>query len=74
MTIDHDKHKGKTSALKLTSIKIHESLLDRSKVKFVQTKMNFQKLFNRALDMYLNDTDFCNKLNSYTALSTSGSL
>lgn len=74
MIIDHDKHKGKISNLKLTSIKIHESLLDRSKMEFLRTKMNFQKVFNRTLDLYINDVEFRNKINTHNDLVPSGSL
>lgn len=72
--IDHEKHKGLKSAFKLTSIKLHESLLDRSKVKLVRTKMTFQKIFNRTLDLYINDDDFANKIHLHNALANSGSL
>jgi hypothetical protein len=65
---------GRNANLKLTSIKIHETLSDRVKTQFIITKLNMQKLVNRSLDLYLNDIDFRNKIHMHTALSTSGSL
>ena len=65
---------GRNAALRLTSIKIHESLKDRAEIEFVRTKMNFQKLFNRCIDLYLNDLEFRGRIHNHTTLASSGSL
>ena len=47
---------------KLTSVKILEGLYSRFKLATVNTKMTLQKLTNRSIDMYLNDEDFRDKV------------
>lgn len=71
---EHDRHKGQNAALKLTSCKIHEHLLEASKIEFVRNKLTMQKLINRALYLYINNVDFRNTINLTNALVTSGSL
>ena len=65
---------SKNSALVLTTVKIHPSLAIRIKDEFAKSRLNYQKLINRSFDLYINDQDFRNKINSHLALVTSGSL
>ena len=60
--------------LKLSSIKVHEHMHELSKIEFVRTKFNYQKLVNRALFLYLYDVNFRNQIHQCNALATSGSL
>ena len=59
--------------LKLTSVKILESLYNKFKIKTINTKMSLQKITNRSLYLYLNDEDFTEKINSSDQLHISGS-
>jgi hypothetical protein len=65
---------AKNENLKLTSVKIHKDLLERSKIDFVRTKFTLQKLVNRAIDLYNKDIDFRNKIHLHTDLVPSSSL
>jgi hypothetical protein len=58
---------------KLTSVKILEELYNRFKLVTVNTKMTLQKLTNRSMDMYLNDEDFRDKVETNQHLIESGS-
>jgi len=58
---------------KLTSVKILESLYSRFKLATVNTKMTLQKLTNRSMDMYLNNEDFRDKVETNQHLIESGS-
>jgi len=58
---------------KLTSVKILESLYSRFKLATVNTKMTLQKLTNRSIDMYLEDEDFREKIETNQHLIESGS-
>ena len=58
---------------KLTSVKILEDLYKRFKSTTVNTKMTLQKLTNRSIDMYLNDEDFRDKIETSQNLIDSGS-
>ncbi len=58
---------------KLTSVKILEGLYNRFKLVTVNTKMTLQKLTNRSIDMYLNDENFRNKIETSQNLIESGS-
>ena len=58
---------------KLTSVKILEGLYSRFKLATVNTKMTLQKLTNRSIDMYLNDEDFRDKIETNQNLIESGS-
>ena len=60
--------------LKLTSVKIHQDMMDQFKVMSVKTKFTLQKIVNRSLHMYLNDVEFRNIIHNYNVLTTSGSL
>ena len=58
---------------KLTSVKILEHLYKRFKSVTVNTKMTLQKLTNRSMDMYLNDEDFREQIETNQHLIESGS-
>ena len=58
---------------KLTSVKILEGLYSRFKLATVNTKMTLQKLTNRSMDMYLNDEDFKEQVETSQHLVESGS-
>ena len=59
--------------IKLTSVKIIESLYNDFKVKTVNSNMNLQKLVNRAIHQYLNDEDAKELIETYDKLHLSGS-
>ena len=58
---------------KLTSVKILEGLYQKFKLVTVNTKMTLQKLTNRSIDMYLNDEEFRDKIETSQNLIESGS-
>ena len=58
---------------KLTSVKILESLYDRFKLNTVNTSMTLQKLTNRTVKLYLSDSEFRDKVETYSELTVSGS-
>ena len=58
---------------KLTSVKIIENLYEKFKVETVNTKMTLQKLTNRSVDRFLQDTKFREEIETYDNLSVSGS-
>ena len=58
---------------KLTSVKILQSLYGRFKLATVNTKMTLQKLTNRSIDMYLEDEEFREKIETNQHLIESGS-
>ena len=58
---------------KLTSVKILKILYEDFRVKTINSNMNLQKLTNRAIDMYLTDDKFRNKLETHEDLTISGS-
>ena len=58
---------------KLTSVKILDDLYQKFKLKTVNTKMTLQKLTNRSVDMFVNDDNFRETLETYDGLSVSGS-
>ena len=60
--------------LKLTTVKVLEDLYDKDfKIFIIRDGINFQKLVNRALDIYVKNEDFRKQINGYTALQVSGS-
>ena len=59
--------------IKLTSVKLIKGLYDSFKVKTVNSEMSLQKLTNRALDLYLQEETFRNKIEESESLSISGS-
>jgi hypothetical protein len=50
----------------LTSVKLNEQLFDDFKVLAIRTKINFQKLAERSVWLYINDEEFRNKLHNTT--------
>ena len=61
------------SDTKLTSVKILKVLYEDFRVNTVNSTMNLQKLTNRAIDMYLTDENFKEKLETHAELTISGS-
>jgi hypothetical protein len=43
---------------KLTSVKIDEELWDNFRVECIKRKFSFQKLSERAIDLYMNNEEF----------------
>ena len=60
-------------SIKLTSVKIIESLYNNFKVKTVNSNMNLQKLVNRAIHKYLHDSEIRESIETYDKLHLSGS-
>ena len=58
---------------KLTSVKILEDLYNKFKLDTVNTKMTLQKLTNRSVDKFLNDSKFKEEIETYDNLTASGS-
>ena len=58
---------------KLTSVKILKSLYDNFKLQTVNTKMTLQKITNRSIDMYLNNEQFREDIETNSNLTISGS-
>ena len=44
--------------LKLTSVKIDNELWDKFRIECIKRKFSFQKLSERAVDLYMNDEEF----------------
>ena len=61
------------SKLKLTSVKVIESLYKDFKTKTVNSTMNLQKLVNRSMHMYLKENDIKEDFETYDGLYISGS-
>ena len=61
------------SKTKLTSVKILENLYEKFKLDTVNTKMTLQKLTNRSVDKFLNDSKFKEEIETYDNLTASGS-
>ena len=59
--------------MKLTSVKILKSLYEKFKVKTVNSNMTLQKLTNRAINLYLENDDFREKIEIHDELTVSGS-
>ena len=58
---------------KLTSVKILEGLYSQFKLKTVNTNMTLQKFTNRTINMYLNDQNFRDMIETHDNLTISGS-
>ena len=58
---------------KLTSVKILKELYRNFKVKTLDDEFTLQKLVNRSMDLYVLDTKFKDKIQSYDKLIPSGS-
>lgn len=60
--------------LKLTTVKVIKHLYDEDfKISTIKGGLNFQRLVNRTLDLYIKNEKFRKQLNEYTALQISGS-
>ena len=59
--------------IKLTSVKVLESLYKRFKVRTVNSDMTLQKITNRSINLYLTDDKFRSLLESTDDLFISGS-
>ena len=59
--------------IKLTSVKLIRGLYDNFKLKTVNSDMSLQKLTNRAIDLYLAEETFRNKIEETQSLAISGS-
>ena len=57
----------------LTSVKILKALYHRFKENTVNSNMSLQNLTNRAIDMYLEDGEFREKIELHDNLTVSGS-
>ena len=54
--------------LQLTSVKVHRELFEEFKIECVKTKFSFQKLFDRAIYLYLTDEEFRKTIHNQTNL------
>ena len=61
------------SNTKLTSVKILDDLYKKFKLNTINTKMTLQKLTNRAINLYLENDDFREKIEIHDELTVSGS-
>ena len=61
------------SDIKLTSVKVLNSLYKRFKIKTVNSEMTLQKITNRSIQLYLNDENFRDTIDSSDKLNISGS-
>ena len=55
-----------SSNKKLTSVKIDPELWDAFKIECIKRKFSFQKLSERAIDLYMNDEDFRRKVTNHS--------
>ena len=51
---------------KLTSVKIDPALWDLFKIECIKRKFSFQKLSERAIDLYMKDEDFRRKVTNHS--------
>lgn len=51
---------------KLTSVKIDPDLWDAFKIECIKRKFSFQKLSERAIDLFMKDEDFRRKVTNHT--------
>ena len=58
---------------KLTSVKILKELYKNFKANTLDDEFTLQKLVNRSMDLYVLDTKFKEKIQSYDKLISSGS-
>jgi len=50
---------------KLTSVKIDEDLFNDFKVECIKRKFSFQKLSERAIDLYMKDEEFRKQIHTH---------
>lgn len=53
---------------RLTSVKIDPDLWEDFKVECIRRKFSFQKLSERAIDLYLQDEDFRRKITNHNLI------
>lgn len=58
---------------KLTTVKIIKDVYSKFKRISFDSNITLQKLVNRSLDKYIEDSDFQNEINTYGGLQSSGS-
>jgi len=63
----------KNTEIKLTSVKVIQNLYESFKSKTVNSSMNLQKLVNRSLHQYINDSSVREDIETYDKLYVSGS-
>ena len=63
----------KDTKVKLTSVKVIQSLYNDFRVKTVNSSMNLQKLVNRSIHKYINDAAIREDIETYDKLYISGS-
>ena len=63
----------KDTKVKLTSVKVIENLYNAFRYKTVNSSMNLQKLVNRSIHKYLNDSVVREDIETYDKLYISGS-
>ncbi len=59
--------------IKLTSVKVLESLYNNFKIAVINSNITLQKLANRSMYLYLNDSKFKDKIETTDELIPSGS-
>ena len=59
--------------IKLTSVKVLESLYKNFKLRTVNSDMTLQKIANRSINLYLTNEDFRNTIDKTDSLFISGS-
>ena len=59
--------------LRLTSVKLLDNLYKKFKISNLDDSFTLQKLVNRSMDLYVLDTKFKDKIQSYDKLIPSGS-
>jgi len=59
-------NKQNMSNKKLTSVKINPELWETFKIECIRRKFSFQKLSERAIELYMEDEDFRRKITNYT--------
>tara|TARA_Y100000361_G_C10976048_1_gene246512 strand:- start:149 stop:358 length:210 start_codon:yes stop_codon:yes gene_type:complete len=64
---------NKQTKLKLTSVKVIDSLYNDFKHASLDQDLNLQKLVNRSITLYIEDKDFRKKINHFADLEESGS-
>jgi len=55
---------------KLTSVKVDKQLWDDFRIECVRRKFSFQKLSERAIDLYLTDEEFRRRITNHTSLES----
>ena len=58
---------------KLTTVKILKNVYSKFKRLSFESDITLQKLVNRAVDKYIEDSEFRSEINEYTQLEVSGS-